>query len=162
MNFGRKAVSALAAGPAHLDSFGRVRPNREESGYLVYYRNQAAVDSAGAAEALVAERHTLDPSADPVEGLLELVMAQPRGKTSPPPCRRGVSLRSWTLNNGLLTVDFSSTYGTLSGIDLTLADYSVVLTPHPAGGGGDGDDHRRGEMLSYRDHQRMTAEDIVS
>ena len=78
-----------AAGPAHLDSLGRVRPNREESGYLVYYRNQAAVDSAGAAEALVAERHTLDPSADPVEGLLELVMAQPRGKTSPPPCRRG-------------------------------------------------------------------------
>ena len=39
------------AGPAHLDSLGRVRPNREESGYLVYYRNQAAVDSAGAAEA---------------------------------------------------------------------------------------------------------------
>ena len=39
-----------------------------------------------------------------------------------------MSLRSWTLNNGLLTVDFSSTYGTLSGIDLTLADYSVVLT----------------------------------
>ena len=32
------------------------------------------------------------------------------------------------MNNGLLTVDFSSTYGTLSGIDLTLADYSVVLT----------------------------------
>lgn len=110
----------------------------------------------------MAERHTLDPAADPVEGLLELVMAQPRGENLTSALPEGVSLRSWTLNNGLLTVDFSSTYGTLSGIDLTLADYSVVLTLTQLEEVETVMITVGGEMLSYRDHQRMTAEDIVS
>ena len=160
MNFGRKAVSALLLALLTLTLLAGCGQTGEESGYLVYYRNQAAVDSAGAAEALVAERHTLDPSADPVEGLLELVMAQPRGENLTLP--EGVSLRSWTLNNGLLTVDFSSAYGTLSGIDLTLADYSVVLTLTQLEEVETVMITVGGEMLSYRDHQRMTAEDIVS
>lgn len=163
MNFGRKAVSALLLALLTLTLLaGCGQQTGEESGYLVYYRNQAAVDSAGAAEALVAERHTLDPSADPVEGLLELVMAQPRGENLTSALPEGVSLRSWTLNNGLLTVDFSSTYGTLSGIDLTLADYSVVLTLTQLEEVETVMITVGGEMLSYRDHQRMTAEDIVS
>lgn len=162
MNFGRKAVSALLLALLTLTLLAGCGQTGEESGYLVYYRNQAAVDSAGAEEALVAERHTLDPSADPVEGLLELVMAQPRGENLTSALPEGVSLRSWTLNNGLLTVDFSSTYGTLSGIDLTLADYSVVLTLTQLEEVETVMITVGGEMLSYRDHQRMTAEDIVS
>src|SRR5699024_9255997 len=96
--------------------------------YQVYYRNLAAVDSAGGQGALVGERHTLDPQGDPVEQLLDLVLAQPQEETLISAIPQGVSLRKWTLNNGLLTVDFSSGYGGLSGVDLTLADYSVVLT----------------------------------
>ena len=89
-------------------------------------------------------------------------MAQPRGENLTSALPEGVSLRSWTLNNGLLTVDFSSTYGTLSGIDLTLADYSVVLTLTQLEEVETVMITVGGEMLSYRDHQRMTAEDIVS
>ncbi len=71
----------------------------------------------------------------------------------------GVTLRKWTLYNGLLTVDFTSGYGTLSGIDLTLADYSVVLTLTQLEGVETVMITVDGEMLAYRDHQRLTAED---
>ena len=60
----------------------------------------------------------------------------------------GVTLRKWTLYNGLLTVDFSSGYGVLSGIDPTLADYRCRHLTHQAEGGGD--DYRRGREFSFR------------
>ena len=37
-------------------------------------------------------------------------------------------MRSWNLDEGLLTIQFSEHYGGLTDIDLTLADYCVVLT----------------------------------
>ncbi len=129
--------------------------------YQVYYRNLAAVDSAGGQGALVGERHTLDPQGDPVEQLLDLVLAQPQEETLASAIPQGVSLRKWTLNNGLLTVDFSSGYGGLSGVDLTLADYSVVLTLSQVEGVETVMITAGGEMLSYRDHQRLTAQDAL-
>ena len=74
----------------------------------------------------------------------------------------GVTLRMWTLYNGLLTVDFASGYGVLSGIDLTLADYSVVLTLTQLEGVEAVMITAEGEMLSFRDHQRLTAEEAWS
>lgn len=136
----------------------------QESGgreYQVYYRNLAAVDAAGAQGALVGETHTLDPQADQVEELLALVMAQPQKESLASAIPQGVSLRKWTLNNGLLTVDFSSGYGSLSGVELTLADYSVVLTLSQLEGVETVMITAGGEMLSYRDHQRMTPEDAL-
>ena len=107
------------------------------------------------------ERHTLDPQGDPVEQLLDLVLAQPQEETLASAIPQGVSLRKWTLNNGLLTVDFSSGYGGLSGVDLTLADYSVVLTLSQVEGVETVMITAGGEMLSYRDHQRLTAQDAL-
>ena len=40
----------------------------------------------------------------------------------------GTSLQSWTLEDGLLTLDLSESFGRLSGITLTRAEYSIVLT----------------------------------
>ncbi len=40
----------------------------------------------------------------------------------------GTQLLGWTLSNGLLKVNLSSEYRELTGIDLTLADYSITLT----------------------------------
>jgi len=117
----------------------------EAQGYDVYYVEQ----SAGAASALVPEKHPLPSGRPSVEGLVDLTSAIPEG----------VTLRKWTLYNGLLTVDFTSGYGTLSGIDLTLADYSVVLTLTQLEGVETVMITVDGEMLAYRDHQRLTAED---
>ena len=103
----------------------------------------------------MAEKRVLPPDTEPVEGLLNLLLSPPQSENLTMAIPSGVTLRKWTLYNGLLTVDFSSGYGVLSGIDLTLADYSVVLTLTQLEGA-------EGEMLSFRDHQRLTAEEAWS
>lgn len=40
----------------------------------------------------------------------------------------GVHLLSWSLEDGLLSLDFSESYSELSGISLTLANYCLVMT----------------------------------
>ena len=61
----------------------------------------------------------------------ELILALLDGPSSVElrsPFPSGLSLLSCQLDQGLLTVDFSEQYGGLSAIDLTLSDYSLVLT----------------------------------
>ena len=103
----------------------------EAQGYDVYYVEQ----SAGAASALVPEKHPLPSGRPSVEGLVDLLLSRPQRE------------------------DLTSGYGTLSGIDLTLADYSVVLTLTQLEGVETVMITVDGEMLAYRDHQRLTAED---
>ena len=109
---------------------------------------------------MASEAHSLPQDTEPVEGLLNLLLAEPESEDLARAIPEGVRVRKWSIHNGLLTVDFSSAYASLSGIDLTLADYSVVLTLTQLVDTvmitADG------EMLSYRDHQRLTAEDAWS
>ena len=132
--------------------------NAKGTEYAVYYCNQAAGEEA----ALVAEKRVLPPDTEPVEGLLNLLLSPPQSENLTMAIPSGVTLRKWTLYNGLLTVDFSSGYGVLSGIDLTLADYSVVLTLTQLEGVEAVMITAEGEMLSFRDHQRLTAEEAWS
>ena len=70
-----------------------------------------------------------------------------------------MTLRSWTLADGLLTVDFSARYASLSGVSLTLADYSVAETLCQLETVDAVEITADGDRLTYRDHQRMTASD---
>ena len=151
-----------AAGPAHLDSLGRVRPNRggEWLPRLLPQPGRCGLCRGGGGPGGGAPHP--GPGGRPCGGASGTGDGPAQGENLTSALPEGVSLRSWTLNNGLLTVDFSSTYGTLSGIDLTLADYSVVLTLTQLEEVETVMITVGGEMLSYRDHQRMTAEDIVS
>ncbi len=124
--------------------------------YLVYFLDQTE-DSA---QALKAESRTLDPEDEVVEGLLQVLLSGPESEILTRVIPASVSLRSWTLHNGLLTVDLSGSYGTLSGIDLTLADYSIVLTLTQLEEVEAVMITVDGQVLSYRDHQRLTAEDV--
>ena len=111
-------------------------------------------------QALRAENRTLDPETEAVEGLLQAILSGPESETLTNVIPASVSLRGWTLRNGLLTVDLSGSYGTLSGIDLTLADYSMVLTLTQLEEVEAVMITVEGQVLSYRDHQRLTAEDV--
>ena len=77
--------------------------------------------------------------------------------TSPFPA--GVTLRGWELKDGVVTVDFSARYAALSGVALTLADYSVVDTLCQLETVDAVEITADGDRLTYRDHQRMTASD---
>lgn len=126
--------------------------------YDVYYRNQAE----GEENALAAEKRTLPQDTEPVEGLLQLLLDEPQSEDLEKAIPEGVRVRKWSIHNGLLTVDFSSAYASLSGINLTLADYSVVLTLTQLEEVDTVMITADGEMLAYRDHQRLTAEDAWS
>lgn len=135
---------------------GCVAHTLEGSSYPVYFLDQ----SEEAVQALKGETRTLDQSADVIEGLLQAILSGPESESLTQIIPASVSLRDWTLQNGLLTVDLSGSYGMLSGIDLTLADYSIVLTLTQLEEVEAVMITVEGQVLSYRDHQRLTAEDV--
>lgn len=126
--------------------------------YSVYYLS-GQVDRI---RALTPEERTLPPNTDPVEGLLTLLLSGPENEDLTSPIPDGVTLRSWTLADGLLTVDFSARYVSLSGVSLTLADYSVAETLCQLDGVDAVEITAEGDYLPYRDHQRLTTEDTLS
>ena len=142
------AVLLLAAGCGAHTLEGR--------DYSVYFLDR----SNEAAQALKAESRALDQEADQVEGLLQAILSGPESENLSNVIPASVSLRGWALTNGLLTVDLSGSYGLLSGIDLTLADYSMVLTLTQLEEVEAVMITVEGQVLSYRDHQRLTAEDV--
>lgn len=135
---------------------GCVARTLEGKEYAVYFLDRMPE----AAQALKAEKRSIDPEDDGIEGLLQAILSGPESESLGAIIPASVSLRGWTLHNGLLTVDLSGSYGMLSGIDLTLADYSIVLTMTQLEGVEAVMITVEGQVLSYRDHQRLTAEDI--
>ena len=97
----------------------------EEGSYLLYFVSEENQNGA----ALGAQLCTPAEGADPVDALLEALLAGPtqRGLSSPFPA--GVELRRALLDEeGVLHLDFSEQYDALSGIQLTLANYCLTLT----------------------------------
>ena len=68
----------------------------EAQGYDVYYVEQ----SAGAASALVPEKHPLPSGRPSVEGLVDLLLSSPQREDLTSAIPEGVTLRKWTLYNG--------------------------------------------------------------
>ena len=108
---------------------GRAGPSSslepEEGSYLLYFVSEENQNGA----ALGAQLCTPAGGADPVDALLEALLAGPtqRGLSSPFPA--GVELRRALLDEeGVLHLDFSEQYDALSGIQLTLANYCLTLT----------------------------------
>ena len=151
----RKILLALLLLSLVLTS-GCVAHTLEGSGYPVYFLDQA--EDGG--QALKAENRTLAPESEEIESLLQTILSGPKSETLTNVIPASVSLRGWTLHNGLLTVDLSGSYGTLSGIDLTLADYSIVLTLTQLEEVEAVMITVEGQVISYRDHQRLTPEDV--
>lgn len=124
-----------------------------ERSYPVYFRTLEGE------EALAAELRTLPPGTDPARGLLDCLLEGPETEGLKRTIPTAVSVRAFALESGVLEVDFSSRYASLSGIDLTLADYSVVRTLSQLEEVETVVITVDGQFLPYRDHQHLTVAD---
>ena len=126
---------------------------------LIYYRTSE--DSGAAAPAVKGEECGLSVQSTEISAALELLLADPTDVTLRSPFPTGTKVNSWTLEDGRLTVDFSEQYGKLYGIDLTLADYCVVLTMTQFEGVEEVAITVAGEEVPGRNQQVFRAEDVL-
>ena len=109
---------------------------------------------------ILSQPSQLDKTASPEE----LILALLAGPTQPElrsPFPAGLALRSCTLENGLLTVDFSEQYDRLVNLPLTLADYCLVLTVCQLEGVDQVAVTCAGAPLSHRSHQILSHQDVL-
>ena len=95
-----------------------------ESDYQLYFCSSSEQTHGSA---IVAENYA-GAEVPTVEQLMDALLQGPEQDTLRSPFPKGLTMRSWNLDEGLLTIQFSEHYGGLTDIDLTLADYCVVLT----------------------------------
>lgn len=95
-------------------------------GPVVYYgaNAQEGYDSA----AIQGEVWEDAPEDVTIDDLMARMLTEPEDPALYVVFPAGVHLLSWTLEDGLLSLDFSESYSELSGISLTLANYCLVMT----------------------------------
>ena len=125
----RIMLTALALVLLALAGCGVVQ--KEQEGLRLYYA--ASLDTHRGGDAI--DSVTIDwdelPQGDQVaraESVLALLMGMCQEKGFQSPIPDGTTLRSVTIIGGTACVDFSGSYGQLSGMALTIADYCVALS----------------------------------
>ena len=125
----RIMLTALALVLLALAGCGVVQ--KEQEGLRLYYA--ASLDTHRGGDAI--DSVTIDwdelPQGDQVaraESVLALLMGMCQEKGFQSPIPAGTTLRSVTIIGGTARVDFSGSYGQLSGMALTIADYCVALS----------------------------------
>lgn len=148
------ALAAAACG--HQEQEG------EEGDYLLY--GLAGEDEAAGGDAIQAVSVDLDVAEDaPVteiaEALVEKLCEGAGAVSSPLP--ENVSLNSIRIQGRRAYVDFSSRYATLTGIELSLADYCVTLTLTQMEEISAVSITAGGRELPYRDSQVFMEQDVL-
>lgn len=115
------------------------------------------IDSMGVSWEKQKEEETKKQVCEAVELLLKGYPE--RGCISPIP--QGTKLQSCTVNSGAACLDFSESYGQLSGMDLSVADYCITLTLVQIP-----DVHRvritvDGQELAYREKNVFVSDDVL-
>lgn len=137
----------------------------EEIPYLLYFRE---ADLSFAAGGGVFQTETLylaeEEASDPLhlaETLLTELLNGPFDETLKSTIPAGTTLLSLDLVGSRAQVDLSAAYGSLSGVALTLADCAVVMTLTQIPEILSVQITVRGRELDYRDHQILTAREVL-
>ena len=158
----RIVLTALALVLLALAGCGVVQ--KEQEGLRLYYA--ASLDTHRGGDAIDSVTIAWDelPQGDQVaraESVLALLMGmcQEKGFQSPIPV--GTTLRSVTIIGGTACVDFSGSYGQLSGMALTIADYCVALSLTQLDGIYAVRITVNEQELAYRDNDLFLAGDVL-
>lgn len=157
----RRRIQTLALAGALLvlcGCSGNSREGTEAGDYLIYY---SALEDRYAAMAVGYESLELPEDAQVISALLEAVFQNPDSQELTSPFPDGVRLLSWELKDGCLHLDLSEQYGSLTGIDLTVADACLTLTLCQAEGVESVYITVEGNEIPYRPIQQLTREDVL-
>ena len=158
----RIVLTALALVLLALAGCGVVQ--KEQEGLRLYYA--ASLDTHRGGDAI--DSVTIDwdelPQGDQVaraESVLALLMGMCQEKGFQSPIPAGTTLRSVTIIGGTACVDFSGSYGQLSGMALTIADYCVALSLTQLEGIYAVRITVNEQELAYRDNDLFLAGDVL-
>lgn len=131
-------------------------------GWALYYLTDTEQCQGG--DAIGAEYCALELPEDPqraAEQLLARYWQGPKDESLTSPLPTGLQLLSVTVQSGRVTVDVSGQYGTLSGVELTLADSCLTLTLTQLSGIYSVTILVRGRALEYRAEQVLRRRDVL-
>ena len=155
-------LTALALVLLVLAACGVVQ--KEQEGLRLYYA--ASLDTHRGGDAI--DSVTIDwdelPQGDQVaraESVLALLMGMCQEKGFQSPIPAGTTLRSVSIIGGTACVDFSGSYGQLSGMALTIADYCVALSLTQLDGIYAVRITVNEQELAYRDNDLFLAGDVL-
>lgn len=140
-------------------------PDQETGGYDLYFL-EADLKGASGGGALRTETAYLPELEDSgpeetAEGLMEALLQGPLDGSLKSPIPAGTNLLSLKLEGGRALVDLSASYGSLSGVALTLADYAVALTLTQVPEISSVKITVRGQELAYRNKQTFASRDVL-
>ena len=162
----RKHLTAVLCAAVLLCAACAYQPSTDgerSEAYQIYFQEQELAAAAGG-DALRPETVYLEqdlPLSRQVEVLLENLLNGPADATLKSAIPTGTTLLSAEVEDGTALVDLSAPYGTLSGVELTLADYAITLTLTQLRGVSSVTITVRGQELAYRDQQTFAAEDVL-
>ena len=158
----RRWLLLLLCGAVVMGSVSCAPAQEQQDHYYVYFLESDLENADG--DALRRVPVSLEKGEKPgriARDLLALLLAGPEEETLKSVIPAGTTLLSFTLNGEQANVDLSSSYTTLSGISLALADYSITLTLTQLPEISSVKITVRGKELSYRERQVFTARDVL-
>ena len=132
--------------------------SRSGEGFQLYFQTDPESSAHGTAISSQPYSGKGEPG---VEELFAALMNGPTHKGLISPFPQGLSLVSWELSDGLLTLNLSEQYGGLADVSLTLADYCLVLTMSQIAGVESVQIQSDGHTYHSRSHQTMTSQEAV-
>ena len=139
---------------------------QEEKNCQLYYLVRDLERAPAGGDAIGSEVSTLpkesdSPTETQAEDLMNALLSGPAGSDLRSPFPEGTRLLGVEIRGSHTKVDLSAAYRSLSGIDLTLADYCVTLTLTQISAIRSVSILVRGQELSYRDSQRFRPKDVL-
>ena len=153
----------LACGLTALTGCAYLASQEQTNPYVLYFA-VADLEKAEGGDALATEPARAEIPSDTEAAAAELLrelLSGPRSDALRTPIPAATQLLSCTLDGQKAVVDLSSSYGALSGMELTIADYCITMTLSQLPEISLVSITVRGRELAYRDKQSFLADDVL-